>query len=940
MRHLRGRETELELLGEALNRPPCGRLAVLVIEGEAGIGKTSLLDTALRAASDLDVAVFRGRAEELERTRPFGVISAALACSRSSSDPRRRAVADLLAAGGAEGDRITVSSDPGLRFQAVDALVDLVEALAEQPLAIALDDLQWADPSSVLTLAAMARRLVHAPAALICCLRPTPRSAELQRALDALDNLGATRIHLGQLDERAVHELVADTVAAEPGQLLMKKVAGAGGNPLFVTELLAAITEDGAVSTTDGHAEVADAVLPPTLRLTILRRLGFLPEQTLQALRPASILGSSFAVTDLSTITERSVLDLSGALHPALDARVLRSEYGRLRFRHDLIRDAIYEDVPDSVRLGLHREAGRRLADAGAPSLQVAEHLVRGATAGDGDAITWLTKAAREVALRSPRVASELFEHAIELLAPQDPERDRLIVERAVSLMWAGGVVDAEGTCRALLDGTHDPSLDGPARTCLAHSLIAEGRMAAALVELEQVCGSTSVTEEQRAGAWAWAGFARLSLGDLDGSALAATRSLQASRPAREHFATSLALTTLAMGCELRGEMDEAVRVIDEAMQLADLSPGRLGHRYPVHVSRGHILMERDRLADARQTLEIGSRISEEVGARWAIPSFHVYLAIERYLAGEWDDCVVEFETARELAAETGERYSLIIGHSVMSHLALHRGDLRKAGQAAAAATGELAATGPRYRSHWAPWAQAMVSEATGDIPGAFRALADCWDYCQEAGFAIEYPVLGPDLVRLALAAGDRSRAEQVTFAVEKTADASQVSSHRGAALRCRGLLDRESGLLDRACAAFASVGRPFEAAMAGLEAGELLARDGAHDRAVAHLDAAVEAFERLDAGRDLARAEACLRQLGVRRGKRGTRNRPRTGWASLTDTESRIVDLVSEGLSNPQIGERLFVSRRTVQTHLAHVFSKLDISSRAQLAAEAAGRR
>ncbi len=940
MRHLRGRKAELEALGEALNRPSCGRLAVVVVEGEAGIGKTSLLDTALRGAADLDVTVYSGRAEELERTRPFGVLSAALGCTRSSSDARRRAVAQLLSGGTGERDRITVTSDPSLRFQAVDAIVDLVEALAERPLAIALDDLQWADPSSLLTLAAIARRLVHSPVALICCLRPTPRGNELQHALQTLDGLGAVRLGLGQLDEQAVRELVADTVAAEPGRRLMAKVAGAGGNPLFVTELLAAIAEDGAVQLAGGQAEVADAVLPPTLRLTILRRLGFLPEQTLHALRPASILGSSFAVRDLSTTTGRSVLDLSTVLLPAIDARVLRSESGRLRFRHDLIRDAIYEDVPESVRLGLHREAGQRLADAGAPSLQVAEHLARGAVLGDVEAIRWLTKAAREVAPRSPRVASDLLTHAIGLFPPGDPERDRLIVERAVSLMWAGGVVDAEEACRELLERGHDRSLDGAARTCLAHSLIAEGRMAAALAELEEVCDSDSAGEEQRAGAWAWAGFARLSLGDLDGAALAASRALRASTSVAEHFATSLAMTTLAMGCEMRAEMDEAVRTIDEAMRLADLSPGRLGHRYPVHVSRGHILMERDRLADARATLEIGSRICEEVGARWAIPSFHVYLAIERYLGGEWDDCIVEYETALDLARETGERYSLIIGHSVMAHLALHRGDLRAAQDAAAAATGELAATGARYRSHWATWVQALVDEAAGDIAGAFGALAGCWDYCEQAGFAIEYPVLGPDLVRLALAAGDRSRAEQVTAAVEGVARGSNVASQQGAALRCRGLLAGDSALLARASASYSQAGRPLGAALAHEESGVLLALEGRVETAIAPLEAAAAAFERLDAGRDLARAEATLRQLGVRRGKRGTRGRPRTGWASLTDTEVRIVELVSEGLSNPQIGERLFVSRRTVQTHLAHVFSKLDISSRAQLAAEAAGRR
>jgi DNA-binding CsgD family transcriptional regulator len=98
-----------------------------------------------------------------------------------------------------------------------------------------------------------------------------------------------------------------------------------------------------------------------------------------------------------------------------------------------------------------------------------------------------------------------------------------------------------------------------------------------------------------------------------------------------------------------------------------------------------------------------------------------------------------------------------------------------------------------------------------------------------------------------------------------------------------------------------------------------------------------VSSYEGLDASRDVMRAEAALRAMGVRRGRRGPRGRPRTGWDSLTPTERAVADLVGEGLSNPQVGDRLYVSRRTVQTHLAHIFAKLDITSRAQLAAEVA---
>jgi predicted ATPase len=243
---LRGRAVELRTLADALGRAAGGRPAIVVVEGEAGIGKSRLLAEALEAARSRGLEVVAGRGQDLERNRPFGLLADGFGCTRSSPDPRRAAIAALLATH--DGDRgvTTVSSDPGLQFQAVDAFLELVEALALRgPLALGLDDLQWADPSSLLTLGALARRLTDSPLALVVSLRPLPRSAELERTLAALDAGGARRLSLGQLDQEAVTELVAEAVAAEPGPKLMAEVAAAGGNPLFVTELVAALLSEG-----------------------------------------------------------------------------------------------------------------------------------------------------------------------------------------------------------------------------------------------------------------------------------------------------------------------------------------------------------------------------------------------------------------------------------------------------------------------------------------------------------------------------------------------------------------------------------------------------------------------------------------------------------------------------------------------------------------------
>jgi DNA-binding CsgD family transcriptional regulator/tetratricopeptide (TPR) repeat protein len=937
-----GREAEIRALGEALGLVAAGGPAIVLVEGEAGIGKTRLLAEVLEGAAGRGMQVAAGGAEELERTRPFGLLATAFGCTRSAADPRRAAIAGLLAApaAGDEGP-ITVTSDPGLRFRVVDAFTDLAEELAlSGPLVLGLDDLQWADPSSLLTVGVLARRLDGLPVGVIGCLRPFPRGAELDRLAGALEAAGARHLVLYPLTGEAVTGLVAQAVAAEPGPRLLAEVAGAAGNPLFVTELLGALAQEGAIATTGGRAEVAQTVLPPTLRLTILRRVSFLPEPTLHALRSASILGSGFSLTDLATITGRRAIDLSVVLGEAIRARVLEDDGARLRFRHELIRDAMYEDLAGSMRRALHREAGQRLAQAGAPALQVAEHLARGATSGDPEAVTWLARAAREAAPRSPDVAADLLGQAAGLMAPGDDGRDRLLAERANSLMWAGRLADAEATCRLLLGRALDPALDGAVRARLGHVLLAGGQARDGLCELERACESPLLTGSGRAGARAWASMARLLLGDLDGAAAPAGEARSAAAAARDHLATSVAMVSLALAAELRGDLGDALRIVDDAVRLADDSPGRLGHRYPIHRFRADILTALGRLDEASSTIEVGMRICEELGVPWGFALYQLARALERFLAGYWDDAVAEIEPDAGLAAVPGGSYNLPLRRGVLSLIRLHRNDLPGAREAAATAAGELPDTGAGYRAEWSAWAQALLLEASGEPAQALETLSGCWDRCARSGLAVEYPVIGPDLVRLALAAGDTGRARDVAAAVTGVASRNQVPWITGAALRCQGLAANDAGILQAAVDACARGSRPLELALTCEDAGAAFARQGNTDRAGQLLDQAITIYEHLDAARDLARAEAALRQMGVRRGHHVTRRRVQSGWQSLTPSELAVVDLVAEGLSNPQIGQRLYVSRRTVQTHLAHVFAKLHISSRAQLAVEAARHR
>jgi predicted ATPase len=300
-----GRAAELEQLATCLERAASGRFQAVLVEGEAGIGKTRVLEAALERARERGFRTFAGRSDEIEWARPFGPLSEALGCTPGVDDPRRAEIVSLLTLDQGAGGQIELTRDPGVQFRIVDAFVDLVEQAAlSGPVALALEDLHWADPSTVVTLRSLSRRLSYLSVALLATLRPLPRAPGVDGLVDALTRDGAQRIALGPLPEEAVAQLVADLVRAEPGSSLMEEIAGAAGNPLFVGELVKALDGEGAIRVVDGCAELHEVSLPPSLRLTILRRLSFLEEEALELLRVASLLGSTFSLRDAATAPE------------------------------------------------------------------------------------------------------------------------------------------------------------------------------------------------------------------------------------------------------------------------------------------------------------------------------------------------------------------------------------------------------------------------------------------------------------------------------------------------------------------------------------------------------------------------------------------------------------------------------------------------------------
>ena len=297
-----GRSAEREQVARLVDDVSRGVARVAFIEGEAGIGKSRLLQASLDAAAKAGFRVAAGAARDLECDRAFGLIVDAFGLTDRATDDLQREIAGLI-----EGERGLSHS----RFRVIERLVELVETIAiDRPLVIAAEDLHWADPSSILALDRLATSIEHLPVLLLCTARPAPRSTELTSLVGSFDAIEGARIVLGPLDGAAVDELVGRTLGADVGPRLAVKVGGAAGNPLFVTELLTALDQEGLIDLRDGTAEVGDVTTPPSLTLTILRRLAFLSDETLEVLRVASVLGTAFTMKDLTAVTGRQAVAL------------------------------------------------------------------------------------------------------------------------------------------------------------------------------------------------------------------------------------------------------------------------------------------------------------------------------------------------------------------------------------------------------------------------------------------------------------------------------------------------------------------------------------------------------------------------------------------------------------------------------------------------------
>jgi DNA-binding CsgD family transcriptional regulator len=895
------RAQEQRQLRQATRRVAAGLGGAVLLEGEPGIGKTALLDVVAADAAGLGVRVLRGAGTQLERRLAFAAVMSAFP---SESPAIRRAGESTVLAGAADQEYVVA-----------EAVLDRLDQwCARGPVALVLDDVQWADPSSRLVLGRLGSALGQLPLLLVLAYQPTPGDTELDGLLRRLRARGAVPLPLGPLDEDSVGRLVRQLVGEVPEPGLLDRAAGAAGNPLYVTEL---------VRTGDGTS----------LSAAVTRRLEALPAPARELLGVAAVLGGGFTLTELSTVLGTPVIELWQATSEAVRAGLLTESGDRLVFRHELIREALAQNTPAAVRDALLAQAGYALARAGAAVERVAELFAAGGSL-DRRTVAWLSGAADQLIVRAPALAVDLLERAVDdapLTAPETaasgpplPADDQvaLRLRLARALIWAQRPRDAERTVEAALASLPpqaDPARVADLRWMLAQACFQRGHLERALAEARRALPATDPPTAAAARLHGFLAQCRLLLGQPEAAYDSAAASLAAAQASGDAYGTAFGLY-----------IEAGVRLVErrpaEGMVLADRALAALGAReippdLPLapYLVRGFCLLELDRAAEADEAFELGLRRGARGGHAF-LTWYQMGRAWLRYLDGRWDDALAEIDAALEMVDPFGMAGSL---RALATVIALHRGTGPVDPDLFAGPDTSLAG---RY---W-PFLRLTVRALTADPERGYAELLAA------TGAGLVPPPLTldgiyPDLARLALATGRTGTLAPLAGALDRLADGYAGESVPAAAALVRGVHDRDPQRLSQAADGYARVGRPLFTGYAYECAGLVLRDGGRAPEARSALNAALDRYESLDAGTDTARAEASLREVGGRR--RRTRPRPRTGWAALTVTERKVARFVAEGRSNPDIAEQMYLSRRTVQSHVSSILAKLGLASRVELA-------
>lgn len=894
---LRGREAERERLRSLVaSVARTGSAALALIRGEAGIGKTVLLmDTAEHAAA-AGYSVGLGKADELHHLVP---LSSLLTCLTPGGRPLLpdKALAQL-----------PQSHDH--RIWLVQRLAEHIETLAARaPVLIGLDDLQWADPLSVFVLTQLPTRVRALPVLWLLTKRQGPPQDADETLTAASRALTTADVHLGPLPAAVIQQMAADALGAAVDDSVHDLLEGAGGNPFLAAEMLAGLRS----------TESTGRSVPSGLVVGVRGRLSTLSADTLHFLRIGAVLGRRFRFQDAAALSGRSPAAMIGPLDEAVRTHVLADEGESLIFRHDLLRQAVYADIPPSARRALHRAAAQHLVDAGRQPIEAVSHLLTGALPGDEEAGLLLGRAADDVLAVAPGLAADLLTRAVELIPAHRPVGFDVGERAIVALARAGRDKEALATGEALL--ARHPPLDvyGRIQAAIGATLWNLNRAE----DLRRLVDTTLAVEGARP-------RTRARLTALRALALSRGDDLAAAREAGE-TALRQAIATGDREAHVQalfGLGETALNAGDTAdaqkrfMALSSVDPAYLPEEI---VACQHL----DDFARAERLL--GRATSQGEGARreamlqWAQGQ-------QRLGLGRLDDAETDFVTMERLEDEVGASVQQVNARVIRSRIGLLRGDRTAARHDLLAARERLAPHPNPGNTAAVRYLEALHADAMDDHALALEHLREV----QRHDGYMRWRLLRPwvdEAVRIALRGGDRELAEDLTAQAEAHAARNPgVPTATGLAARTRGLVSNDIGLLRSSVALHRDGPRPLNLAEALADLGAALVSAGHRAEASEVLTEARAVFTESGAHAAAARANGLLGGAGTRV-RRGSGNpRPLQGWQALTASERKVARLVAAGHSNRAAADLLVVSPHTVNTHLSSIFRKLSVRSRVQL--------
>jgi ATP/maltotriose-dependent transcriptional regulator MalT len=950
-----GRADELRWFEQALDELDRGASGgAVVVHGEPGIGKTRLLGELSAHADRRRHLVLAGSGSELEHDLPFSVFVDALDEYVTSLDHAQLAtlgsdvgaeLADVLPSMSALAPGRGVASQQE-RYRSHRAVCRLLELLAAAtPLVLVLDDFHWADPASVELLSALLLRPPAAAVLTAVALRPHQLPERLSAAFERANRAGAlTHIRLDALTLDEASELLRGRADPVEATFLYEE---SGGNPFYLEQLARSLDRPRPRPTSDLSPK--DIGVPVAVAASLGEELALVSADGRRVLEGAAVAGDPFEPELAAAAAAASEAATMAGIDELLQLDLIRDTDVpcRFRFRHPLVRRAVYQASAAGWRLGAHKRCAEVLSARGASAPARAYHVQRSAQHGDTAAVAVLCEAGDAAFRLAPESAARWYADALRLLPDAAPTEDRveLLLAQAKALSAAGRFGDShQATLEAAAIVPDRPRLRTAVTTACAgverfigqyeHAHTRLVRSLDALPERPSVESAELLVE--------------LTLNEFyrsryDAMHDWAARSLVAARTVDDPALVAAALVMRAFASALTGPTDTAQSRRVEAAGLVDrLADAQLAARSDVAgwlaITEVYLDCYADAETHARRALELAHTFGR------GDPLHRLYPVLPRilYVRGKLTEAAELLDSAIEAERLLGSPPALAGNLFNRSSVALATGDLDLARQSGEEAVALTRALDDGFVSAWAAVRLAAVLVEAEQPDVAAELLRTRAGGTELSLIPAGWKAYGLELVtRCSLALDRRSDADQAARLARQTATAVGLPLARAWADRAAAAIALHQGRSDRAIQhALASadaagrVGAPIEEALSRVLAGRAFAADGERERAVAELQQAAATLDACGALRFRDSAERELGKLGCRPHRR---TRPgvldEAGIASLTERELQVARLVVDRRTNPQIAAELYLSKKTVEGHLRTIFRKMDVRSRVELA-------